>query len=82
MNIFNTLQVPEGVVRRQHWIRVLEEEEKLRAKQGIAALSYVPKLTRTHIFPDGFERMNVKMAYKVREFWCTILLELFPLAIG
>jgi len=53
------------MVKRKHWIALLEEEEKLRAKQGLAALSYTPKLTRAHIFPDGFLRMNVKKAYQV-----------------
>lgn len=52
-------------MKRRHWISLLEEEEKLRARQGVAALSYVPKFTQNHVFPTGFERMNVKKAYQV-----------------
>jgi hypothetical protein len=31
----------------------------------VAALTYVPNLTRKLFYPEGFERMNVSWAYKV-----------------
>jgi hypothetical protein len=34
-------------------------------KYGAGALTYVPNLTKKHIYPNGFERMNVKLAWQV-----------------
>ncbi|KAK3923518.1 Transposable element P transposase [Frankliniella fusca] len=57
-------EVSEGLVKQQHWIALLKEEDDLANRQGVAALTYVPGLNRKTVFPDGFERMNVGMAYK------------------
>ncbi|KAK3928702.1 DNA transposase [Frankliniella fusca] len=57
-----TVTVPEGTVKRQHWVRLLELEEAMARKYGIGALTYVPNFSKKHVFPSGFERMNVKLA--------------------
>lgn len=56
------IQTPDGVVKRQHWIAVWNEEEKLIKKH---LPRYVPGLLKTTVFPSGFGRMKVAPANKV-----------------
>ncbi|KAK3924076.1 Transposable element P transposase, partial [Frankliniella fusca] len=58
------VETPDGIVKRSHWIALYNLETNMAKRYGIAALTYVPKLTKQHIFPSGFERMNVRLAYQ------------------
>ncbi|KAE8745830.1 hypothetical protein FOCC_FOCC007477 [Frankliniella occidentalis] len=55
-----TPKTPDGEVKRIHWVAVWNEEEKCLRKQQ---LRFVPSLNQSVLFPNGFERMNVRMAF-------------------
>ncbi|KAE8743485.1 hypothetical protein FOCC_FOCC010908 [Frankliniella occidentalis] len=53
-------KTPDGTVKRIHWVSVWNEEEK---KLNRSQIRYVPRLSKAVIFPSGFEKMNVGMAF-------------------
>lgn len=53
-------------MKRRHWTALYEAENEMANKYGIAALTYVPNFSKKHVFPSGFERMNVRLAIQVR----------------
>ncbi|KAK3918879.1 Glycerophosphodiester phosphodiesterase [Frankliniella fusca] len=55
------VKVPEGMVKRPE-TRIQELMEGLDKQHGIASLTFVPNISKKHVFPTGFERMNVKLA--------------------
>ncbi|KAK3924036.1 Transposable element P transposase, partial [Frankliniella fusca] len=58
-------EVQKALLKGSTGFALPREEENLANRQGVAALTYVPGLSKKKIvFPDGFERMNVAMGYK------------------
>ncbi|XP_065212352.1 uncharacterized protein LOC135839982 isoform X2 [Planococcus citri] len=48
---------PDGVVYLSHWKKIVEI-------QGVDGIHYCPRLTRSHIYPKQYQKMNVPLAYQ------------------
>lgn len=57
---FLSLQTPDGFVRKIHWENLLQHETYLKSNLKIAF-----KLTPQHLNPEGYQKMNVPLAYQV-----------------
>ena len=56
-----SIKVPEGVVNLKYWEATLDIEEKRGIKRCFT-------LTRDHLDPSNYQKMNVRMAMRVRFF--------------
>lgn len=64
MFAFFQVQLPNGVVKHDHYMKLLEHEEHLPA-----GLRTVPKITYSHVAPNAFQKMNVRLCTQV----CSLL---------
>lgn len=60
--LYKNNQTPDGLVKFDHWKSLVEYDESKHIK-----LCY--KLTKDHLYPQHFQKMNVKMGIVVRNFF-------------